>query len=149
VRDGLHLSASFGARRGVKGEPIYTFVTVRDASRLEGVAVVRQPKLNGDPRLRGVRVATISDIVYPLKRRDVGLALLGAVEGAAKAANSDAILCSTSHHDLAGLLRRQAYFRVAGNLHFLLRDTNQTTRWPKDLASWWLARGDANADEVF
>lgn len=146
VRDGLYL------RRRFKGSGPeanrYDFVTVRDGAGLLGTAVVRRPRLDSDRRLRGIRVATLSDIVVPPERRDVGLAVLAGVERTARAAGGDAILCSTSHRALARLLRRQGYFRAPANLHFFIRDTT-CARWPQELGSWWLARGDAESDEVF
>jgi len=130
------------------GEP-YLFVTARDGARLVGIAVLRRPRAISDRRLHGLRVATISDVVFPSRRAEVGLALLGGVERAARAAEADAILCTTSQRALARLLRRQAYLRLPGNVHFLLRDGTGNGRWPQDLASWGLARGDGDADEVF
>jgi len=141
VRDGRYLRPRFAAS--------YVFCSARDAAQLLGVAVVRRPSASSDPRLRNIRVATLSDIVFPLERRDVGLALLAAVAEAARAAGADAILCSTSHPALARLLRRQAYVPLPGNVHVLLHDRTNATRWPRDLSAWWLARGDGEADEVF
>ena len=149
VRDGTYLRSRFGAETTAGDGASYAFVTARDGARLVGVAVVRRPKATSDPRLRGVRVATISDIVFPPERADIGLAVLRGVERGARAAGVDAILCTTSHRTLARLLRRQAYVRLAGNVHFLLRDTTAAARWPQDLQSWWLARGDGESDEVF
>jgi hypothetical protein len=149
VRDGRYLRGRYGATGTAPDENRYAFVTARDGTQLVGVAVLLQPRAISDPRLRGVRVATISDIVFPPERADVGLALLGAVERAARSAGADAILATTSHSALARLLRRQAYVALPGNVHFFLHDTTGTARWPRDLASWWLARGDGEADEVF
>lgn len=143
VRDGQYLRGRYG------GAHRYAFITARAGTRLVGVAVLLQPRADSDPRLRGVRVATISDIVFPSERPDVGLALLGTVERAARRAGADAILATTSHRALSRLLRRQAYFALPGNVHFFLHDATGATRWPRDLASWWLARGDGEADEVF
>jgi hypothetical protein len=149
VRDGRYLRSRFAATAAAADGTRYAFVTARDGSRLVGVAVVREPRAISDPRLRRVRVATISDIVFPPERADIGLAVLGGVERAARAAESDAILCTTGHRALAPLLRRQTYVPLRGNVHFFLRDGTGATPWPHDLGSWWLARGDAEADEVF
>jgi hypothetical protein len=149
VRDGLYLRSRFGATAPGDAGTRYEFVTARDRGRLVGLAVLREPRAIGDPRLRGVRVATLSDIVFPPQRPDIGLALLGGVEREARAARSDAILCTTGHRALASLLRRQAYLPLPGNVHFFLRDGTGVTPWPRDLASWWLARGDGESDEVF
>jgi hypothetical protein len=148
VRDGRYLQSRFAAT-GTAADGRYVFCSARDGTRLAGVAVVRQPRASGDPRLRNVRVATLSDIVFPPQRADVGFALLGCVEQAARAAGAAAILGSTSHRALARLLRRQAYVPLPGNVHVLLHDRSTATRWPQDLGAWWLARGDGEADEVF
>ncbi len=149
VRDGRYLRWRYGATGTAADENRYAFITARDGTRLVGVAVLLQPRAISDPRLRGARVATISDIVFPPERADVGLAVLAAVERAARSAGADAILATTSHDALARLLRRQAYVALPGNVHFFLHDAAGTARWPRDLASWWLARGDGGADEVF
>jgi len=153
VRNGRYLRWRYHA--AATGDP-YTFVSVRDGARLVGVAVLRRPRAISDRRLHGLRVATISDVVFPSRRAEVGLALLGGVERAARAAGADAILCTTSQSALGRLLRRQAYLCLPGNVHFLLRDGRGegrggtgAARWPQDLASWGLARGDGDADEVF
>ena len=143
VRDGFYFRSRFGTN------PRYAFVSVRDGGRLAGMAVVLRPKETSDPRLRGIRVATLSDILFPPDRAVVGLAVLGGVESAARAAGSDVILCSTSHRGLARLLRRQAYVRLPGNLRFFLRDATDAPRWSSELSSWWLVRGDGESDEQF
>ncbi len=148
VRDGRYLRCRYGAET-TAAEHRYAFVTALDGARLVGVAVVLQPRAISDPRLHGVRVATISDVVFPPDRVDVGLAVLAAVERAARSAGADAILATTNHRVLARLLRRQAYVGLTGNVHFFLHDATAGARWPRDLASWWLARGDGGADEVF
>ena len=152
-----HLRGESGAERAVpavalQGGRDRRAIPVRHGARrcaLVGIAVLRRPRAISDRRLHGLRVATISDVVFPSRRAEVGLALLGGVERAARAAEADAILCTTSQRALARLLRRQAYLRLPGNVHFLLRDGTGNGRWPQDLASWGLARGDGDADEVF
>lgn len=155
VRDGSYLRWRFGAAGvapalGPEGDGNrYLFVTAREATRLVGLAVLLRPRAVSDARLRDVQVATISDIVYAPARRAVGLALLAGVERAARAEKADAILCSASHRALVQLLRRQIYLPLPGNVHFFHRDSTAAARWPRELASWWLTRGDGGADEVF
>jgi len=145
VRDGTYLRW----RYGTEGNR-YSFISARDGTRLVGVAVLLSPKASPDARLRGVRAATISDIVFAPERADVGLALLAGVERAARSeGGADAVLCTTSHRALTRLLSRRAYVPLAGNVHFFLRDVSGSRGWPSDLASWWLARGDSAADDVF
>jgi hypothetical protein len=155
VRDGVYLRWRFGASGsapalGPEGdESRYAFITAREGTRLVGIAVVLRPRAVSDSRLGDVQVATISDIVYAPARGAVGLALLAGAERAARAEGADAILCSASHRALVRLLRRQTYLPLSGNVHFFHRDATPAARWPRDLASWWLTRGDGGADEVF
>jgi hypothetical protein len=146
VRDGLYLRSRFGANGIAADGNRYAFVSVRDAGRLDGVAAVLPPKASSDPRLQGVRVATVCDVLFPPDRAAAGLAVLGGVERTARAEGADAILCSTSHPAVSRLLRRQGYVGLPGNVHFLLRDTLDAARWPPDLAAWWLTRGDGGHD---
>ncbi|HEY6854094.1 MAG TPA: hypothetical protein VI139_07600, partial [Gemmatimonadales bacterium] len=83
VRDGRYLRSRFAAPTGAE-HGRYVFCGAYEGARLAGVAVVRQPRTGGDPRLRNVRVATLSDIVFPPARTDVAFALLGCVEHAAR-----------------------------------------------------------------
>ena len=151
VRDASYLVPRFEDFLDEAGQRPYRFVAARKRGRLVGVAALRKPSATSDPRLGGVRVATISDIVFPPNRTDAGLAVLGAVERAARDAGADALTCMTSHPALALLLRRQGYLRLAGNVHFFLRDVTDggADRWPADLQSWWLARGDGESDGSF
>lgn len=128
---------------------VYSFIAVREAGRLAGVAVARKPKATSDERLGNLRVATISDILFPPTRADVGLALLGALETSSRAAGADAITAMSCHPALIRLLPRQAYVRLGGNVHFFLRDITGESVWPTDLSAWWLNRGDGESDTTF
>lgn len=147
VRDGAHFASRF-AEEG-KGDRSYTFVNSRESGRLIGIAAVRRPRSTADPRLGTVRVATVSELLFPPENAHVGLATLGALESAARAFGSDALTCMTSHPALIRLLRRQGYMRLAGNVHFFVRDVTGTGQWPTDLAQWWLGRGDGESDASF
>ncbi len=154
VRDGTYMESRFGdaAEPGEgeadEGNP-YTFVTTRDRGRVVGVAVVRKPRATSDARLRGIRVATVSECVFPIDRPDAGLATLGAIERLGRAAGADALTCMTSHPILSGLLRRQGYLRLTGNVHFFLRDVSGSDRLTTNLGAWWLGRGDGESDTSF
>ncbi|MEO8910761.1 MAG: hypothetical protein ABI408_11105 [Gemmatimonadaceae bacterium] len=154
VRDGTYMDSRFG-NGGDQGEGEenggnpYTFVTTRDRGRLVGVAVVRKPRATSDTRLKGIRVATVSELVFPIDRAGAGLATLGAIERVARAGGADALTCMTSHPILCGLLRRQGYLRLTGNVHFFLRDVSGSGRLRTDLGAWWLARGDGESDTSF
>ena len=127
----------------------YLWVTTWTGTDLAGVAVLRAPRADGDPRLRGVRVATIADLLLPPGDRPVGLALLAGCEVLARDLGADALLCSATHRSVAPLLRRRAFAPLAGNVHFLIRDPDTPATARPALAAWWLTRGDSDADEVF
>jgi hypothetical protein len=149
VRDGVEFDLRYGASAGAQSAH-YRFASVRDHGRLIGCASVREPRVESDPRLAGISVATLSDAWFDLRDRDAGLATLGAAERTARTMGADALLCSTSHPGLAQSLRRQGYLSVGANIHFLFRDTTDTqASWPAELESWWVSRGDARSDDVF
>ncbi len=93
-------------------------------------------------------MATICELVFPPRRRDIGLAALAAAETAARGLRADALLCSASHPGLHSLLKRRAFLRLPGNVHVMVRELG-TTALPVQLQDWWVTRGDSNADEVF
>ena len=47
------------------------------------------------------------------------------------------------------LLRRRAYLPLPRNVHFMVRMPAGGPTLPQDLASFWLTRGDSEADEAF
>lgn len=145
VRDGAYMHWRYG------GSEIgtYVVVAVRDGHALVGMAAIRRPREEGDPRLRGIRVATLADVLYVPGRRDAALATLAAAERVASSLGADALLCTASHPAITTLLPRRAYVRFSGNVHFLIRDPRDAHRMSRELTDWWLTRGDASSDEVF
>ena len=127
----------------------YSFVLVRSKARLVGLGVVRRPRRDGDARLRGVRLATLSDMVFRPGDSRAGLAVLLGAERAARNAGADALLCSATARSVQKLLRRRAYLPLPGNLHILARHPGGATDLPARLDDWWFTRGDSAADEVF
>ena len=128
----------------------YVWLAASDEETLAGIAILRRPRAEGDPRLRGIRVAALADLLYAPENPAAGLALLGAVERTARSLGADLVLASTPVPPLQRLLRRQWYLPAPGNIHFLFRDVaDEETRFGQTLADWWLTRGDGAADEVF
>lgn len=145
VRDGAYIHWRYGASQA----DAYVVITAREGESLAGIAAVRRPRAEGDARLRGIKVATLSDILFSPERRDVGLSLLAAAERSARAMGADAMLCTASHPAITSLLPPRAYVELAGNVHFLVRDLKNAHGLPQALPDWWLMRGDASSDEVF
>ncbi|HEY2824999.1 MAG TPA: hypothetical protein VGI83_05590, partial [Gemmatimonadales bacterium] len=147
VRDACYLMSRYGAQRP---DSRYHWITARRDGLLTGVAILRSPAPSSDPRLAGLRIAVVADVLAAPADRATMVALLGAVEHRAVALDADALLGSASSPGVAAALRRQAYWRVPANVHVLLRDvTGEATRWRPVLADWWLTRGDSEADFAF
>lgn len=127
----------------------YVYVMVRAKGKLVGLAIVKRPTESGDPRLRGVRISSLSDVVYAPSDDRVGLALLRGAERAARRLEADALLCSASIAPFNALLRRRVYLPLAATLHVLARIPGQKEADPRELGQWWVTRGDSEADGAF
>ena len=124
----------------------YRWIGVIRNGRLAGFGAIKPPSTNGDPRLNGVRVATLAELVFNPRDTQCGLALLQTAEQVAAGLGADALLCSASHKALLSLLNRRAYLPYPGNIHLLAREGANVTFG--SIEQWWLTRGDSAADEV-
>ena len=143
VRSGEYLSRRYG--RGSE----YSFVHVRARGTLVGIGVVKRPRADGDPRLSGIRIATLSDIVCAPDSPGVGLEVLRGAERAARQFGADALLCGVSHWSLQPLTRRRGYFKLPANLRVLARSVHDDEPLPGQLRDWWVTRGDSEGDGTF
>jgi hypothetical protein len=131
------------------GSPYLWAATARRGT-LAGIAVLRRPRPDGDERLRGIRIATLADVLYHPDQPAAALSLLGQVERLAREVDADAVLASTSAPAFAGVLKRQWYLPLSGNVHLLLRDvTPEAAGFGRALSEWWISRGDGQADDAF
>jgi GNAT superfamily N-acetyltransferase len=113
---------------------------------LEAMAVLRRPRDQGDPRLAGLRVATVAEVLHRPAAFDGGSAVLNECCRRGRQLGADALLCTTAHRSTIRLLLRSGFVRLSGNVHFLARglpDPDLT------LENALLTRGDSDADEVF
>jgi ribosomal protein S18 acetylase RimI-like enzyme len=145
VRDGRYLAWRYHSARAGR----YRFITARGNGELKGVAVIRRPEAKGDPRLRGLRVAVLSDLLFPVDDAATGNVLVAGAERVARELHADALLVSPSHPAVEAVLRRRMYVGLPGNMYFLTRDSTGTFMLPETLPDWWVMRGDMEADEVF
>jgi hypothetical protein len=143
VRDAAYLNFRYrGAERDA-----YTPVSAhRKDGTLAGVAYVREPRGEADPRLRGIRIATLSDLVYHEAEPEVGAALVRAAERCAMRTGAHAIISSASVPGLAATLRSRAWIGIPGTFHFSTHDIVGDSRFPQSLDDWWLTRGDGGSD---
>ena len=144
ARDDAYLTRRYESA----GDP-YRVVRLHRGGELCGVAYVRAPREEGDPRLRGIRVATLSDVLFPLDKPGLGLRLIRGAEVAARDLGADALLASMSHREIRPLLARRGFVPAGGNLRFLVRDARGELPGNTALDDWWVSRGDMNADSVF
>lgn len=144
VRDSRYLNVRYPDRSSD-----YQHVSVRSGSEIVSLAIVKRPRSQGDPRLNGVTVATISEWIFPLDSPKAGLAALAGAEMAARRYGADLLLCSNCHSVSLPLLTRRGYWKVPANVHLLVRTERQKCSLPPRIADWWITRGDSNADEVF
>jgi hypothetical protein len=144
ARDGFYLERRYRKEAGP-----YHAVTLRHEGRVQGTAYIREPRADSDPRLKGIRVATLSDVLFPPNRPELGLRLFRGAERRAHELGADALLVSVSHKSLPALLKRRGYVKAGGNLRFLVRDGKKELPGATVLDDWWVSRGDMNADSVF
>ncbi|MEC9342138.1 MAG: GNAT family N-acetyltransferase [Pseudomonadota bacterium] len=114
-----------------------------------GYAIVKPPAAAGDPRLNGIRIAVVSDLLYPPSAPQVGDALLEAAERLARRLGAHALMVSPSHRSPRALLRRRACVERPGRVHFLVKGGESFESVPEDLSAWWIMRGDAHSDTTF
>jgi hypothetical protein len=122
---------------------------VYEGEALVALVAVRRPRPDGEPRLNGVRVATLSDVLVDPARRDAVYAAIRAAEQTARTFDADALLCSASHAGLRDALKRRSYVRVPGTLQIIAKTHAEGPALSSDLSNWWLLRADSHADESF
>lgn len=142
VRDAAALAARYEPRLG------YRFVHVRSGGRLVGLGVVKAPGEHGDSRLRGLAIASLSDLSYLPSDPAAGLAVLRGAEDVARRMGADALLASASAAGVAPLPQRRAFLRVPANLHVLAR-LGSGALPSSQIADWWFTRGDSGGDGSF
>jgi GNAT superfamily N-acetyltransferase len=145
VRDWNMLSWRYAPAAG----GAYESVNVYRGGTLRAIAIVRRPKGESDPRLRGIKMATVSDVLFADDEADAGRAAFAGAERVARRMGADAMLCSTTHPAIVSLLKRRAYVRLPGNVHLMLRDPKGAANLSTDVHAWWIMRGDAGSDDVF
>ena len=142
LRDYAHVQSRYVSKGAT-----YTALVARDGGELSGLALIRRPRESGDPRLSGIRMATLSDLVFPPDQPQTGMRLLAAAERAALDLGADALLCSPSHSTMQPLMRARGYVRLGGNVHFMARAAGFDLDG-LELTDWWLMRADGEADDA-
>lgn len=142
VRDGRSLQSRYGS------DGAYQCVRMERGGQLVGVAILKRPRDEGDPRLAGLRMASISDLLIDPNDADLA-SLLHATERQAAGLGAGAVILSVSNRRVVERAKRHGYLERSGNIHFFLRSTIPALEWPTDLGDWWLTRGDGESDASF
>ena len=140
VRDGAYLKWRYQDHD--PGQ--YQVVTVRRSGRLAALAAVKLPR-GDDPRLQGIRVASLSDLIHDPDDPAAGVAALRAAEDAARSMEAHALLTGATSRAMLRLLTRRGCLPVPGNVHLLLRGPAGVSL-PATLGEWWITRGDGESD---
>jgi hypothetical protein len=143
ARDGNALAGRYLRNAG------YEFLHARLRDRLVGVGILKRPRAEGDPRLYGVRLATLSDLLYRPSDPRAGLAILRGAERRARALGADAILCGASATAIDPLLTRRGFLPLPPNLHVLARFPRDVPAPSPGIGDWWFTRGDSEGDGSF
>jgi hypothetical protein len=126
----------------------YEFICVRRRQSLAALVVVRRPERLDDPRLAGLRIGLVVDLmVDPADAAAIARGLLAA-RNWARGCDCDAVLLTLSHGGLGRLAARAGYIRMPGNVHFLVRAPAGTIDHSIDLKQSWVTRGDAWGDDL-
>lgn len=127
---------------------VYRLLTLERNGAPVGWASIRvPPEKSADARLRGIRIATLSDVVVPTGQAGDALALLREAESVARDLAADALLCSATHPRLREWLAERAFVSTGGNLHLTARGPKAGPALPRSINDWWLTRADGGADD--
>jgi hypothetical protein len=126
----------------------YWFASCWRRAELVGIAVVQPPDRLDDPRLAGLVIGTIVDLVLDPSCPGAMPSLLGAVRRWARSLNYDALLLTGSHRALRSPLLKAGYMPMRGNIHVMLRDPGAKHGLSLNLDDWMVTRGDAWSDHL-
>jgi hypothetical protein len=144
VRSGAYLQWRY--ERETHGR--YRFASVWRGSELAGLAVLQHPERLGDPRIAGLGVGSVVDLVLDPQCRAALPAVLAVARRWARTSNYDALLLTASQRGLRAPLLRAGYVPTPGNIHVLLRDPGGRHGLSTDLGAWMVTRGDAWSDHL-
>jgi hypothetical protein len=143
-RSGAYLRWRY--ERGANGR--YWFASCWRQAELVGLAVLQHPERLDDPRLAGLKIGSVVDLVFDPRCPDTLPSVLGAARRWARSLNYDALLLTMSHLALRGPVLRGGYVPMPGNIHLMLRDPGGKYGLSPNLDAWMVTRGDAWSDHL-
>jgi hypothetical protein len=126
----------------------YRFATAWRGDHLVGLAVLAHPQRLDVPRIAGLAIGTLVDLVVDPDCPAALPRVLAVARRWGKSANYDALLLTASRRTLKGPLLRAGYIQAPGNIHLLLRDPGAGHGLSTDLDTWMVTRGDAWGDHL-
>jgi GNAT superfamily N-acetyltransferase len=127
----------------------YEFISVYSGAELRALAVVRRAQRNDDPRLAGLRLGLVVDLVLDPSDTRAAVVALVAARTWGRQVDCDAVLLTISHAAIGRLAIKVGYARIPGNVHCLLRERDGELGAIKGgLERSWLTRGDAWGDDI-
>jgi hypothetical protein len=143
-RSGAYLQWRY--EHGANGR--YWFASCWRQAQLVGLAVLQHPERLDDPRLAGLLIGSVVDLVLDPRCPDALPGVLGAARRWARSLNYDALLLTMSHLGLRGPVLRSGYVPMPGNIHLMLRDPGGKYGLSPNLDAWIVTRGDAWSDHL-
>lgn len=144
VRSGAYLRWRY--EQGSNGR--YCFASVWRGDDLAGLAVLQHPERLDDPRIVGLGIGSVVDLLLDPQCPAALPAVLAVARRWARAANYDALLLTASQRGLRAPLLRAGYVPTPGNIHVLLRDPGARHGLSTELDAWMVTRGDAWSDHL-
>jgi hypothetical protein len=126
----------------------YWFASTWRGAELAGLAVLQRPERLDDPRLAGLVIGSVVDLVLDPGCPAALARLLAAARRWARSEAYDALLLTMSHRALRLPLLRSGYLPMPGNIHFMLRDPGGKHGLSRSLDDWLVTRGDAWSDHL-
>jgi hypothetical protein len=126
----------------------YWFVSCWRRAELVALAVVQRPERLDDPRLAGLVIGSVVDLVLDPTCPGAFATVLGAVRRWARSQKYDALLLTMSHLKLRAPAMRAGFIPMAGNIHLMLRDPGGKHGLSPNLDAWMVTRGDAWSDHL-
>jgi hypothetical protein len=126
----------------------YWFASCWRRAELVGVAVLQPPDRLDDPRLLGLVIGSMVDLMLDPGCPGAMPGLFSVVRRQARSLNYDALLLTESHRALRTSLLREGYVPMRGNIHVMLRDPGGEHGLSLNLDDWMVTRGDAWSDHL-
>jgi hypothetical protein len=126
----------------------YWFVACWRQADLVGLAVLQRPERLDDPRLAGLVIGSMVDLVIDPLCPAALPGVLGAARRWARSLGYDALLLTMSQLALRTPILKAGFVPMRGNIHFMLRDPDSKHGLSPNLDVWMVTRGDAWSDHL-